>query len=135
MKEIKREIVISAPAAKVWEHLIRSENIAGWLMPNDFEAVVGKGFILDCRQQGTVSCVIKEIVPQKKLVYSFRSKATQVETLVTFTLAEEGGATRVTLRHTGWDALPPDQQGIAEGFREGWGAALQKLQQRTCLAI
>ena len=59
-------------------------------MPTDFEARVGKEFSLDCHEQGKVSCVVKEIVPQQKLVYSFRSQLTKVETLVTLTLAKEG---------------------------------------------
>jgi len=46
MKIIKKEIVIDAPVAKVWKHLTDPEKIAGWLMPNDFEAVVGKHFVL-----------------------------------------------------------------------------------------
>src|SRR5262249_60997925 len=83
MKIIRREILIDAPVAKVWDHITDPKKIAGWLMPNDFEARVGKEFFLDCNEQGKVTCVVKEIVPQQKLVYSFRSKVTKVETLVT----------------------------------------------------
>ena len=127
MKLIKREILIDAPAAKVWEHITDPEKIADWLMPNDFAATVGKSFVLDCAQQGKVSCVVKEVIPQKKLVYSFQSKVTKVETLVTITLAKEGNGTRLTLIHTGWDALPPDEQGVADNYGGGWGAGLEKL--------
>ena len=56
MKVIRREIVIDAPLAKVWEHITDPEKIAGWLMPNDFAPTVGKKFTLDCQQQGAVSC-------------------------------------------------------------------------------
>src|SRR5215471_8623034 len=97
MKIIRREILIDAPVAKVWEHITDPKKIAGWLMPNDFEARVGKEFFLDCNEQGKVTCVVKEIVPQQKLVYSFRSKVTKVETLVALTLAKEDRGTRVTL--------------------------------------
>ena len=90
MKIIKKEIVIDAPIAKVWEHITDPQQIAGWLMPNDFEATVGRKFILDCQQQGKVTCVVKEIVPHQKLVYSFQSKVTKVETLVTITLVNAG---------------------------------------------
>ena len=127
MKIIKRKIVIDAPLAKVWEHITDPQKIAGWLMPNDFEAVVGKNFSLKCEQQGEIACVVKEIIPQQKLVYSFQSKATKVETLVTITLAKEGKGTRLTLIHSGWDALPPDEQGIADMFGGGWGGFLEKL--------
>ncbi len=130
MKIIKREIVIDAPVSKVWEHITDPQKIAGWLMPNDFEATVGKKFMLDCQQQGKVSCTVKEVVPQQKLVYSFQSKVTQVETLVTITLAKEGKGTRLTLLHSGWDALPPGEQGVADNYGGGWGAGLEKLREQ-----
>jgi len=131
MKIIRKEIVIDAPPAKVWEHVTDREKIAGWLMPTDFEARQGAQFILDCHEQGKISCVVKEIDPPKKLVYSFQSKAMKLETLVTITLEPEGKATRVTLIHSGWDALPPDQQGLADGYAGGWGGGLENLRKRA----
>ena len=130
MKVIKKEIFIKAPVAKVWEHISDPQKIAGWLMPNDFEARVGKEFSLDCKEQGTISCVVKELVPQRKLVYTFRSRTTRVETLVTFTLAPVDIGTRLTLVHSGWDALPPSDQGIADLFEGGWDGNLRRLQAR-----
>src|SRR5580692_6972700 len=96
MKIIKKEIVIEAPAAKVWEHITDSKKIAGWFHPNTFEARVGAAFTIECcsAEDGAVSGVVKEIVPQKKLVYTFRSNEIKVETLVTITLASEGKSTR-----------------------------------------
>jgi len=73
---------------------------------------------------------VKEIVPQQKLVYSFKSKVTKVETLVAITLAKEGKTTRLTLVHSGWEALPPGEQAIADGFDGGWGAFLMQLQEQ-----
>lgn len=130
MKVIKREIIIEAPVAKVWEHITDPQKIAGWLMPNDFEAMTGKTFTMDCQEQGTITCAVREVVPLQKLVYSFKSKLTKVDTLVTITLAKEGQGTRLTLVHSGWDSLPPDEQGIAEVFGGGWGAGLEKLRQQ-----
>jgi len=130
MKIIKKEIVINAPPVKVWEHITDPKKIAGWLMPNDFEATVGKEFILDCEKQGKVLCTVKEVVPLQKLVYSFQSKVTKVETLVTITLTKEGKGTRLTLVHTGWDALPPGDQAVADIFGGGWGSGLEKLREQ-----
>jgi uncharacterized protein YndB with AHSA1/START domain len=128
MKIIKKEIVIDAPVAKVWKHLTDPEKIAGWLMPNDFEAVVGKHFVLKCEHQENISCVVKETVPHQKLVYSFHSDTIKVKTLVTITLAQEGKSTRLTLVHSGWDALPPGEQDVADNYDGGWGGFLEKLQ-------
>jgi uncharacterized protein YndB with AHSA1/START domain len=131
MRIIKKEIVIEAPAAKVWEHITDSKKIAGWFHPNNFEARVGAAFTIECctTEEGQVSGVVKEIVPQKKLVYSFQSKMTRVETLVTITLASEGKGTRLTLVHSGWDALPPEEQNISNQFDGGWGGFLKNLQE------
>ncbi len=134
MKIIKKEIVIEAPAPKVWEHITRPQKIAGWLMPNDFEPTVGKKFFLECEHQGKISCVVKESVANEKLVYSFLSPLIKVETLVTITLAKEGPATRLTLVHSGWEALPAGEQGVADNFNSGWGSHLEKLQQYVAIA-
>jgi uncharacterized protein YndB with AHSA1/START domain len=130
MKIIKKEIVIEAPVAKVWEHITDPNKIAGWLMPNDFEATVGKTFFLECEHQGKMWCVVKEIVPSKKIVYSFQPKTMKVPTLVTITLAQEGKATLVTLVHSGWEALPPEEQGTADSYGSGWGALLERLKEQ-----
>ena len=127
MRIIKKEIVIDAPPPVVWKHVTDPQKIAGWLMPNDFEPAVGRAFTLDCQVQGKIACVVKEIVPLEKLVYSFHSQATRIETLVTITLKPEGARTRLTLIHSGWEKLPPADRGIADGFEQGWGEKLEQL--------
>ena len=134
MKVIKREVLIDAPPARVWEHITDPKKIAGWFMPTDFEARVGKEFSLLCEHE-TVSCVVKEIIPHQKLVYTFQSATTRVETLVTFTLVKEGTGTRVTIIHSGWDALPPADQDVSDQFDQGWRGFLQNLQGRLAATI
>ena len=129
MKIIKKEIVIDAPVAKVWEYIVDPKKLARWLMPNDFEARIGMTFSMECPTGTTIACVVKEILPPEKLVYSFKSNEMNIETLVTFLLAPEGNGTRLTLVHSGWDSLPPsEQEEIAGGFDEGWGRFLGKLE-------
>jgi uncharacterized protein YndB with AHSA1/START domain len=128
MKLIKKEIVLAAPVAKVWEHITDSKKIAGWLMPNNFEPEIGREFSMTCNEQGQITCVVKEIIPEQKVVYSFRSPVTKVETLVTLTLSKEGKNTRLTLVHSGWEGLPPDQQNVPGLFDDGWGGVLKALQ-------
>src|SRR5689334_12159824 len=114
MRVIRKEVVIDAPVAKVWRHITDPAKIAAWLMPNDFEMKEGRAFSMDCGVEGKIACVVKEIVPEKKLVYSFTNKEIKVETLVTIELFAEGKQTRLVLVHTGWDALPPEERGIAD---------------------
>ena len=131
MKIIKKEVVIDAAAPKVWKHLTDPQKLAGWLMPNDFEAQVGKKFFLECDHEGKMSCEVKEIVPHQKLVYSFQPKSFKAETLVTITLTTEGKSTRVVLVHSGWEALPPADQGMADGYEGGWGSLLENLKKQA----
>ena len=130
MNNLKREILIDAPVAKVWRHITDPARIADWLMPNDFAPAVGSKFFLDCQEQGKIACVVKEIIPERKLVYSFTSKTIKIDTAVTITLAQEGNRTRVTLIHSGWDALPPSDAGIAKPFEEGWAGSLERLREQ-----
>jgi uncharacterized protein YndB with AHSA1/START domain len=129
MREIKKEITISAPVTKVWEHLTSSSKIAGWFFPNDFEPNVGKKFTLRSEGQcGNIACEVKEVLPLKKLAYTFRSVAMKIDTLVTFTLEELGPATKLTLVHSGLDKLEPGQEDMLDQFEQGWGSLfLQNL--------
>ena len=127
MRIIRKEIVIDAPVEKVWEHITDPAKIAGWLMPNDFKPIVGRSFVMDCGEEGTISCVVKEIIPLKKLVYSFTTEKIRIETLVTITLDPESDGTRVTLVHSGWSALPPSDQAISDEFEQGWSSKLLVL--------
>jgi uncharacterized protein YndB with AHSA1/START domain len=131
MKIVRREILINAPVARVWAHITDPQKIAGWLMPNNFEAAVGREFFLKCEHEEKILCVVKEIIPDQRLVYSFRSETIKVETLVTITLAQEGKSTRLILVHSGWDALPPGEQGMADNYDGGWGGFLEKLREHA----
>lgn len=131
MREIRKEIVIDAPAARVWKHLTDSALLAGWLMSTDFKAEPGSAYRMDCGTEGEITGVVREAVPHQKLVYSWTSKHLGIETLVTFTLVEEKGRTRLTLVHTGWDALPPEGRSKADLFEHGWGEHLASLQARA----
>jgi uncharacterized protein YndB with AHSA1/START domain len=130
VKVIRKEIVIQASPEKVWRHITDPQKIAGWFMPNDFEPRVGKSFSFECKDD-TVACVVKEIVPLEKLVFTFRNNDTKIDTLVTITLTPEGAATRLTLVHSGWDTLPPDEQKITDKFDQGWGEFLRNLQSQA----
>jgi uncharacterized protein YndB with AHSA1/START domain len=132
MRIIKKEIVIDAPVQLVWKHITDPEKIAGWLMPNDFAPTVGRAFTLDCEVQGKVPCVLKELVPEKKLVYSMLLTPARVETLVTVTLTPVSGGTRLTLAHSGWDDIPPAGQPLADGYEQGWGEKLVALRE-SCI--
>jgi uncharacterized protein YndB with AHSA1/START domain len=100
-------------------------------MPNDFEARAGRAFTMDCGEEGAIASVVKEIVPGKKLVYTFTSGKIGIETTVTITLASAEGRTRLTLVHSGWKDLPPSDRDLAETFDTGWIERLDRLQRQA----
>jgi len=127
MTIIRKEILINAPVAKVWRYITDPAKIAGWLMENDFEARPGKEFRMACGQEGPIQCQVLEIVPEKKLVYSWASAQIPIKTLVTITLSAENQKTRLVLVHSGWDTLPPSEQEAARPFDQGWNDHLKTL--------
>jgi uncharacterized protein YndB with AHSA1/START domain len=67
------------PPEIVWEYLTTSELMAQWLMPNDFLPIVGHDFqfrippIPSMDFDGVIYCKVLEMVPPKKLTYSWKS--------------------------------------------------------------
>jgi len=128
MRQIRKELMINAPVAKVWEHLTDPARIAGWFMPTDFKPEAGSPFVLNSHCSGQVSCVVKEVVPQRKLVYTFKPPQLSSESLVTFLLEEIDRTTRLTLIHSGFEKLKPEETGIIDEFDQGWeGHFLKRL--------
>lgn len=56
----------------VWQTLTTGELIGRWLMPNDFELVVGKRFTFQAqplgRWDGIVHCQVLEVIPYERFV-------------------------------------------------------------------
>lgn len=132
MKEIKKEVLINAPVAKVWQHLTDSKKLESWLMVNDFKPRIGRKFIFRCEVSdddewdGIVYCELKEITPMKRLVFSWTSDQIKDQTLVTITLEQVEDKTRVTLIHSGWDKLPPDKDFLFDNYDSGWGSYIEQ---------
>jgi uncharacterized protein YndB with AHSA1/START domain len=95
------------PVEKVWRSLTNPEALRVWLMDNDFEPRIGRRFILRGRDvpagwRGWIECEVLEINSPHRMVWSWSSNEGDVPSRLQFDLQElEGGATRLTLRHTG----------------------------------
>jgi uncharacterized protein YndB with AHSA1/START domain len=126
--DIRHHFFYNHPLKDVWEFLTNRDLITQWLMPNDFQPVVGCSFQLKAKAMpqfntdGIFHCRVLEIVPFKKLVYSLKTGPGDgifnMDTMVTWTLSEKNNGTEVELVHGGFDEVI--NQGIFNGMNGGW---------------
>jgi uncharacterized protein YndB with AHSA1/START domain len=114
-KDIKHTWFLEHPVERVWEYLTDSQLLSAWLMENDFKPIVGHSFqfrakpVVNFGFDGNVYCEVLEIVPLKKLVYSWKGgpgkgKIT-LDSVVTWTLKSKDKGTELTIEHTGFAGL------------------------------
>jgi uncharacterized protein YndB with AHSA1/START domain len=133
-KIIQHQIFYPNPPAAVWEYLTIPELMVQWLMPNNFEPVVGHEFQFktnphpDVDFDGTFYCKVLEITPLKTLSYSWNfwsSDGTLYESEVNWTLTEKDKGTELLLTHRGFkgaDMLP-----IFGAMDKGWLSNINKI--------
>jgi uncharacterized protein YndB with AHSA1/START domain len=119
----------------VWEYLTKPELIAQWLMVNDFQAVVGHDFqfktkpIPNLDLDGIFHCKVLEIVPLKKLSYSWQAGPgngkMSLDTIVVWRLIEKDNGTELQLVHSGFKEV--ENFAIYSGMMEGWLKNMQKM--------
>ena len=133
IKEMKIhfEITIQASPEKVWNKLASMEGMNQWFSENlIFEFIEGGEFRMKVNQKDdgefTFFGKVVKIDPLKELAFTWTEQEQgkdpwPVSTLVRFRLEPDGGGTKVTLTHTGFEAL---DAAIAheefEGHIEGW---------------
>ncbi len=138
-RDIVVEEVLAQPPEKVWKALTTAELMGRWLMPNDFEPVVGKRFTFTTRPigdwDGVVHCRVLEIVPQRRLVYSWTggtdgnngkaNYASRLDSVVTWTLQPEGDGTRLRMVHTGFRS--PENDFAYDAMSPGWSRLIGRI--------
>jgi uncharacterized protein YndB with AHSA1/START domain len=65
---------------------------------------------------------VTEVVPQKKIAYSWRYKGESGDSLVTIELWPEGEKTRLKLTHSGIETFPKTPAYARKNFEAGWTA-------------
>src|SRR5215510_512432 len=138
-----RDIVVDEllphPPEKVWKALTTAELIGRWLMPNNFEPVVGKRFTFATRPigdwDGIVHCEVLEVVPLRRLVYYWvggtdsnngkSTYASRLDSVVTWTLQAEGKGTRLRMVHSGFRS--PGNDFAYDTMSGGWGRIMGKI--------
>jgi uncharacterized protein YndB with AHSA1/START domain len=81
-------------------------------------------------------CVITDVIPDRKITYSWRYDEYEGISYVTFELFAEGDKTRLRLSHEGLESLPASNPDFAtKNFVEGWthiiGTSLKNFLEKT----
>jgi uncharacterized protein YndB with AHSA1/START domain len=117
------------PIAEVWASLTDSASLADWLMPNDFEARVGRAFTMRCPPgagiRGWIECVVLEIDPMRRMVWSWSASDNAKPSRVEFVLEAMPGGTRLTLTHSREPSAEERKR-----FSSGWREKLADLRRR-----
>jgi len=129
------ERVFDAPAAFVWRAITTKEGMGRWYFDlKEFKPEVGFEFQFIVEHGGGIydhRCKVTEVVPQKKIAYTWRYAGHAGDSLVTFELFAEGAKTRLRLTHSGLDTFPPLPGFARENFATGWtqliGASLKEF--------
>lgn len=120
---------IKAPRAKVWAALTdRGER--AWWAGTTHDTTFEPGAALLFRRKGGIDVrgQIKEVQPPQRLVYTFRSEGPgpqhdEGDSLVTYTLEEDGDVTKLTVLHTGFVT----NSKLRNAISGGWPTILSSL--------
>jgi uncharacterized protein YndB with AHSA1/START domain len=127
------EKVLDASVKKVWKAITDKDQMKQWYFDlSDFKPE--KGFEFKFAGQGQKGqeyvhvCKITEVIPFKKLQYSWQYEQYAGYSVVTFELFEEGNKTRLKLTHTGLETFPQNNPDFArESFTGGWKELITTL--------
>jgi uncharacterized protein YndB with AHSA1/START domain len=138
---IERDVLIDAPIDVVWEVISRPEQIVHWFSDEaQFDLRPGGEGVLTFKlkatnRPATFQFRFEAVEPPRRLTYRWFHPSGEEprpgnSVLVEFTLAEEGGKTRLTVVESGLDLMPwPDdeKQGYADSHGKGWAQCLDRL--------
>ena len=124
------EVFPHAPET-IWKTLTSAELMGRWvgMAPTGFEPVVCNRFNYRTTAagewEGTIQCEVLEVIPNERFVYSWRGGhesnvgyGAPLDTLVTFTLEQTEGGTRLRLVHSGF--VLPRNDTAYRCMSDGW---------------
>jgi len=118
------ERTFNAAVARVWEALTNADEMRVWYFDlKEFKPEVGFEFEFTVEHEGTRYhhlCKITEVIPQKKIAYTWRYAGEKGESLVTFELFADGDKTRLKLTHEGLETFPKLPAYARTNFEKGW---------------
>jgi uncharacterized protein YndB with AHSA1/START domain len=135
-KIIKHQFSFPHPPEIVWEYLTRSELMELWLMKNNFQPIVGAEFqfrtgpIPSLDFDGIFYCKVLELVPFKKLSYSWGSGPGEgeitLDSVVEWNLQPIEKGTQLFLEHRGF--AKKENLAFYDGLNHGWVEKLHNIE-------
>jgi uncharacterized protein YndB with AHSA1/START domain len=125
-KNVVIERIFHANIELVWRALTEKELMKQWYIDcQEFKPVVGFTFEFWAGEEGGKQwkhlCEVTEVIPEKKLTYSWKYEGYSGMSYVTFELFEAHRDTKLILTHTGLDTFPADVPELAiHNFEKGW---------------
>lgn len=118
------EKIFNAPVDKVWKAITDKDQMKEWYFDvSGFRAEVGYQFRFEGNNEGKVfihKCVITEVLPNKKLTYTWSYEGFDGTSYLTFELFPEGKRTRLLLTHAGLETFPSLPDFARSNFVGGW---------------
>jgi len=122
------ERIFNAPVKRVWKALTDVDQMREWYFDlKEFRAQVGFEFEFIVEHEGNRYhhlCRVTDVVPEKKIAYTWRYKGEPGDSLVTFELFPEDSKTRLKLTHTGIETFPKTPAYARKNFEAGWTAII-----------
>lgn len=121
------EKIYDVSVEKLWKALTDNEEMKKWYFNlSDFKPEAGFEFSFPGQgqkgEQYIHLCTITDVIPGKKIRYSWSYKGYEGISYVSFELFEEGDKTKLRLTHEGLESFPgasnPDF--AKESFMQGW---------------
>ena len=127
-KEVTEAIIMErtfdAPVARVWTAVTDVDQMREWYFDlKEFRPQVGFEFEFTVEHEGHSYhhlCRVTDVVPEKKIAYTWRYKDEPGDSLVTFELFPDGNRTRLKLTHTGIETFPKTPAYARKNFEAGW---------------
>ena len=125
------ERTYDAPVSEVWKAITDKEEMRQWYFDLDgFRPEVGFEFSFSAKHLDKIFvhyCRITEVIPGKKLSYTWRHLNIPGITLLTWELSPEGSKTKLKITHTGLENLATAGPDFSrESHRSGWTYFLDK---------
>jgi len=135
---IKHRLFFPQPPEAVWAYLTNAELMELWLMKNNFKPIIGYEFqfranpVPSLDYDGIVYCKVLEMVPFKKLSYSWKlgpgDGTINVDSVVSWELQPKGEGTELLLDHGDFRIL--ENTGIFNAMNVGWLKNMHKIADR-----